>query len=108
MPDKINFLLGHGERLTEQISAPPTNPEKLQPYSFEEAKERLIPMLRASATAMTNLPPLACPNDEAVAILRIHPEFIAKSYFPGRLLRDVGLEAIGSRPARTIPSKWTR
>lgn len=108
MPDRINFLLGHGERLTERISAPATNPEKSQPYSFEEARDRLAPMLRASNAVLRNLPSLACPNDETVAILRIHPEFIAKSYFPSRLLRDVGLEAIGSRPTRATPAKWTR
>ncbi|HKP02856.1 MAG TPA: S8 family peptidase [Chthoniobacterales bacterium] len=38
----------------------------------------------------------------------MHPEFVAKSYFPGRLLQDVGLEAIGSRPTRARPAKWTR
>src|SRR5438552_10822377 len=108
MPDAINFLLGHGERLTEKIPAPATNPEKSQPYSFEEARGRLVPMLIASNAAMKILPPLACPNDEAVAILRMHPEFIAKTYFPNRLLREAGLEAIGSRPTRARPTKWSR
>jgi subtilase family protein len=108
MPDQLNFLLGHGERLTEKIRPPPLNPEKSQPYSFGEAQARLSPMLVAASSEMRKLPALACPADKAVAVLRIHPEFIAKSYFPNRLLREVGLDAVGSRPAKAKPHKWTR
>ncbi|MCA9032321.1 MAG: S8 family peptidase, partial [Planctomycetaceae bacterium] len=32
----------------------------------------------------------------------------AKSYFPTDLLREARMEAIGSRPSRTTPEKWTR
>lgn len=37
-----------------------------------------------------------------------NPEYIAKSYFPHELMRDVGIEVIGSRPKRTVPERRSR
>ena len=108
MPRNVNFLLGCGERLTERIAPPLTSPEKRNPYSLGEAQARLGPMVAGTAMEISNLPEMACPGDKAVAVLRLHPEFIAKSYFPGRLLREIGLEPVGSRPSRLKPQKWNR
>ena len=37
---------------------------------------------------------MQCPNDRAVAILTLNPEYIAKSYFPEKLFESVGLETV--------------
>lgn len=107
MPDR-NFLLGYGERLTEQITPGGREMTKRLPYDFGEAVARLTPMIEATARSLELLPAQACPRDEAVAIVRLHPEFVAKSYYPERLLRELGLETVGSRPSAVQPQKWTR
>jgi len=107
MPDR-NFLLGYGERLTERIVPGRRQVNKRMPYEFGEAVERLTPMLTETVRSIELLPAHACPRDEAVAIVRLHPEFLAKSYYPDQLLRELGLETVGSRPATVQPQKWTK
>lgn len=62
----------------------------------------------ATAGLFDALPDEACPNDQAVAVFTLHPQALSKSAYPGRLLREVGLETIGSRPVRITPEEWTR
>lgn len=102
---KRNFLLGKGERLAEAIPGVKRPMDKLSPYTFEEAKERLAPMVNNVALQVSNLPADACPDDIAVAIITMNPEYIAKSYFPSEFLRTVGLEPIGSRSRIVKPEK---
>lgn len=108
MAKKINYLLGKAERLTEQIKYVSKGGQKEFPYTFAESKKRLIPMLVEAVGKMNELPPQACPNDYAVAMITLNPEFIAKSYFPTDLLRSVGLESIGSRSKQVLPSKKSK
>ena len=103
-----NFLLGKGERLTAEISMKSGGGPKQAPYTFTEARGRLAPMVANTAAKIDNLPPEACPEDQAVISLTLNPEYIAKSYFPSELLHDVGIEVIGSRPRRTTPQKRSR
>jgi Subtilase family len=105
MPTTPNLLLGYGERLTETISVSPHGGPKEPPYTFEEARARLIPMLEHTSRDLLALPSAACPDNRAVAVLTLHPEYLAKSYFPDRLLKSAGLESIGSRPALVTPQK---
>lgn len=105
---KINFLLGKGERLTEQVRVPSGPVDKTAPYTFAEAKSRLLPMLEKVISDIDNLPDDACPDDYAVATITLNPEFIAKSYFPADLLRAVGLSSVGSRPRQITPSKKSK
>lgn len=107
-PERLNFLLGYGERLVERIAAPRTMPNKRHPYSFAQAQERLLPQARATARALDALPLELCPGDEAVALLTLHPSYIAKSFFPDRLLRSAGLDPIGSRARVVTPERHTR
>ena len=81
---------------------------KSHPYTFAEAKDRITPMLARVVRGIDNLPPEACPNDLAVAAVTLNPEYIAKSYFPEKLLETVGLEPIGSRPRRITPEKRSK
>ncbi len=105
---KQNFLLGKGERLTENIIIKGGGGPKEAPYTFGEARARLSPMVTKTSSLIDDLPQAACPADEAVISLTLNPEYIAKSYFPHELLRDVGIEVIGSRPKKTTPEKRSR
>ena len=57
---------------------------------------------------INELPSLACPRNQAVVSLTLHPEYIAKSYYPSKLFRSVDLEVLGSRPRSITPEKSTR
>ncbi len=106
MAKQPNFLLGNGHRLTSPVRVTKMPGEKLAPYPFSEARDRLIGQISAAATDFRDLPDLACPDDYAVGIITLHPEYTAKSYFPVALLREARMEAIGSRPAKVTPVKW--
>jgi hypothetical protein len=105
---KRNFLLGKGERLTSDVIVRSGPPNKQAPYTFGEARERLTPMLMATVEALYDLPDLACPDGQAVASVTLNPEYIAKSYYPADLLRQTGLQTVGSRPRRITPSKKSK
>ena len=108
MPEKRNYLLGYGERLTAPVDIASGGGPKTPPYSFEEARRRLAPMLASAALAFDELPDKACPNGEAVASITLHPEYYAKSHFPGGFLRSGGLRAVGSRARTVRPDKRSR
>ena len=91
MPEKRNYLLGYGERLTAPVEITGGGAEKKPPYSFEEARTRLIPMLKSAAVSLEALPEKACPDGQAVAAVTLHPEYYAKSHYPAGFLREAGL-----------------
>jgi hypothetical protein len=105
MGDNKNYVLGYGERLTEPIPNPKIKPDKKHPYTFEEAIDRLGPRLELVANELYELPDETCPNDESVAIMTLHPAYIAKSYFPEDLLKSFRLRSVGSRPKIIKPQK---
>ena len=105
MAEVKNYLLGYGERLAEKLDPPKTKPNKRDPYTFAEAKTRLAPRLSSLTEAVDELPKAACPQDESVGVITLHPAYLAKSYFPTKLLQAVGLEAIGSRTQHVVPEK---
>ena len=103
-----NFLLGYGEVLTQNVERPRSGAEKVPVYTPAQAEQRLRPQLKRTVADMDGLEAMACPGDHAVAVITLHPQFVAKSYFPGSLLAEVGLRAVGSRPARVRPERWSR
>ncbi|MFT0849671.1 S8 family peptidase [Achromobacter sp. F4_2707] len=105
---QTNFLIGRGELLTHDIKAPKRHPGKAQAYTIQQARKRLAPQFRRTAEALDALSTTACPDDFAVARLMMNPSFIARSYFPTRLLRAVGLESVGSRTVKVTPEAWTK
>jgi Subtilase family len=105
---KRNFLLAKGERLTKDVIIKTGGQPKEAPYTFDEARARLKPMLADVAHRLDTLPAAACPDDSAVASVTLNPEYVAKSYFPSNLLRSVGLTSVGSRPKRVTPQKRSR
>lgn len=105
---KQNFLLGKGEQLATDVVVKRSIGDKEHPYTVEEARQRLTPMLRKVATIIDQLPPDATPKDHVVISLTINPEYIAKSYYPTELLRQTGIEVVGSRPRKITPEKRSK
>lgn len=99
-----NYLIGFGERLVRPISLKTGGGPKRFPYTFEEARTRLLPEWQRAARRIASLPDLACPSDKTVISVMLHPAFLARSYYPSNFLRDLDLHAIGSR-ARALPTK---
>ncbi|MFL5266207.1 MAG: hypothetical protein ACJ8AH_06335 [Stellaceae bacterium] len=97
MAERSNFLIGYGERLASDLAAPTGGAPKRHPYTFAEARERLTPKVKATVKELVDLPAEVCPKDQAVALLTLHPSYLAKSYYPGELLKTYGLETVGSR-----------
>jgi hypothetical protein len=105
---KRNFLLGKGERLIEDVVVVRGGGTKHHPYTFLEARARIAPMLVRAVHGIDQLPAAACPDDRAVATITLNPEYIAKSYFPDKLLETLGLNPVGSRPRRIKPQKRSK
>src|SRR5882724_9776987 len=106
MPRENNFLLGNGEKLTSKVRVPSGGGEKAPAYSFSAARRHARTALEAVLTDLRSLPPAACPDDQGVALMTMHPRYISKSDFPETLLASVGLRAIGSRPRSITPRRW--
>ncbi|HEX8441552.1 S8 family peptidase [Archangium sp.] len=108
MADVKNFLIGEGERLVTRIPAPLRKPpEKWMPYKFLQARQRLSSRVARLSSDLEQAPDALFPGDRAVALLTLHPAFIAKSYFPGGLLKELQLDMVGSRP-RTVTPEVTK
>ncbi len=103
---EYNYLIGFGERLTEPIRPASGGGSPAYPYTFLDAQQRLIPMAESLSIALTELPEKATPAGQAVAAITMHPQFVARSYFPDRILRSFGAEVVGSRPVTITPDCW--
>ncbi len=100
------YLIGQGEKLSEEIARPPRGMgDKAHPYSFAEARRRLAPMWRSAAAAIDELPNLALPCGQAALEVTLHPSYLAKSYYPANLIRELGLSHLGSRAVHIVPNK---
>lgn len=100
------YLIGQGEKLSEEIARPPRGMgDKAHPYTFTEARQRLTTQWQKTGASLRSLPGLACPEGDAAVEITLHPSYLAKSYYPGHLLRDLGLFHLGSRAAHVVPDK---
>src|SRR5579871_3783958 len=108
MAERNNFIIGYGERLASDLAAPVAGGPKAHPYTFAEARKRLSPKVKTAVRELDSLVPEVCPHDQAVALLTLHPTYIAKSYYPTELLRSYHLETVGSRSREIAPEKWAR
>nr|WP_314707251.1 S8 family peptidase [uncultured Comamonas sp.] len=105
---QTNFLIGRGEKLAFSIKGPKKPMIEVPVYSFEYAKAKLVPQLDAAAQSINTLDASACPGDFAVAKLTLNPSYIARSYFPSKLLHAARLRSVGSRTVKITPEKWKR
>ncbi len=108
MAKQPNFLLGNGHRLTSPVKVGKGMEPKAPPYDLGTAKQRLSSQFATAVAEFAELPTAACPDGYAVGLITLHPQYTAKSYFPDDLLNDARMQAIGSRPARVTPEKWTK
>lgn len=106
MARHANPLLGQGERLTTPVTVPRGSGNKQPPYSFSIARQRVAARATTTTTALDALPPAACPDDQAVAVLTMHPRYVSKSDFPLDLINAIGAKAIGSRSRVVKPDEW--
>lgn len=108
MAERTNFLIGYGERLASPIQSPLGGAPKRHPYSFSEARRRLAPKVKTTAQEIASLPEEVCPGDQSVALVTLHPTYLAKTYYPADLLKTYGLDTVGSRSREVSAEKWTR
>jgi hypothetical protein len=108
MAGPSNYLIGYGERLASDLIPPGGGAAKRHPYSFTESRKRLAPKIAVAVKELTDLPREVCPRDEAVALITLHPAYLAKTYYPAELLKTYGLDTIGSRSREIVPEKSTK
>ena len=107
-PQPPRYLLGATNDISRAVDRSSGGRPKEMPYTLGEARRYLLPMANAVAARVTELPAPAWPRDEAVVAVTLHPQLIAKTYFPSGLFDAVGLRAVGSRARRIVPKQWTR
>lgn len=102
------FLIGFGERLTAPTDPQSTGPGGPDPYTLEEARQRIGAMAGTTAARAGRLTARACPGDRTVAAVTLHPSFLSKSGFPQALMDTGGFRHLGSRPSFVIPEQQAR
>ena len=102
-----NLLLGHGENLVSNLLPPKHGgSDKDHPYkSRDEVYDRLRPEMERTLGYISNLASEYCPFDKSVFRLALHPQYLAKSYFPVEILRAFALEVIGSKFVTVNPAR---
>jgi hypothetical protein len=106
--NQTNFLIGRGELLAYDIKGPRRGMDKVEVYTLQQARNRLMLQFDNVAANLDNLPDNSCPGDLGVARLALNPSYIARSYFPVAMLRSTGLESIGSRIIKLTPQSWSK
>lgn len=105
MSNNKNMLLGFGETLTVPISLKKSGGPKKKPYTYEENKKVILKQLEQLILSINKISPDALPDGKAVSKFVLHPTFLAKSYFPIKLLKSFSLECIGSKSLKIMPRK---
>lgn len=100
-----NMLLGYGETLTSPVILNTGGGPKNKPYTYEENKPVIVAQLNEVISEINNTLPLAMPEGKAVVKFVLHPAFLAKSYFPVKLLNKFSLQNIGSKAVSIKPRK---
>ncbi len=75
-----NFLLGRGENLTADFDYRSGGGGKHIPLTFDKAIELLTPKIKSTEAEIRSLPKEACPNDNGVFQITLHPTFMARSH----------------------------
>jgi len=107
MPTR-NLLIGNGERLFSEGEWVRNGRLKPNPYTLQQQRQILHPALQSLTQLATSADLRCAPRGEICGKITLHPQFLAKSYFPQLLLRQSGLRLIGSRSALVRPRAMVR
>ena len=102
-----NLLLGCGENLVTDLPKRKFGGgEREHPYKDpDEVYERLCPQMIRTLDYLSKLDAKYCPDDHSVFRIDLHPAYLAKSYFPTRLLTKFDLRPVGSKFIPIVPKK---
>jgi hypothetical protein len=103
-----NLLFGQGERLFTDGIWKRGPGDKPPPYTIEQQRSLFHDSLQAIASVALEAPRELAPRGEVCAKITLHPQFLAKSYFPDVLLRQSGLRLVGSRATELKPRAMAR
>lgn len=103
-----NLIIGQGERLFQDGVWPPPQGDKPEPYTRTQQQSALLPTLARLAETARTRSARSAPRGEIAAKITIHPQFLAKSYFPDSLLQQSGLRLIGSRAKDITPRRMVK
>ena len=103
MTKDVRFILGLGEKLTSGVDVPRGGGEKSRPYTLNQSLKALMPLFARAIESVQEIPAEACPGDNAVAAVTLHPAFLAKSYFPQTLLKEANLTPVSSKARTVLP-----
>lgn len=107
MAERLNFILGSGERLMEPIPAPGRfMPSRSAPYEPGYARDRLLRPVDEALSTLLATPEGATVDGDAVVTVTLHPQFLAKTSYPAAVLEAAGLRNVGSRRTIVEPEAW--
>lgn len=98
-----NLLLGNGQALVGPTDWPNPGGRKGDVYSLQQARDHLHPQLELFVQSAVRIAPEAAPRGQVVGKVLVHPEYLAKSFFPAGVLRAAGLAHIGTRSKSVAP-----
>src|SRR5690606_7453458 len=101
-----NFIIGYGETLTRRVEIKSGSGAKAHPYSFAEARDKLVSDLARIIKEIDSKPVQQCANGEVVIKFIQHPSYLAKSYYPTQLFKKFGIKDVGSKSVKIKPRKW--
>jgi hypothetical protein len=89
------YLIGKAELLTSPIGPRRGGRSKEPVYTYEESRARL----KGQLESVLEHPISGAKEPDGVCVLKfsLHPNFIAKSYYPKQIMRSMGFESVGSR-----------
>lgn len=100
-----NLLLGGGENLAGRATIVRGGGPKKRPYTLAEVRAELLAPVQGIAATLRSIPVGAKPRGEGVFEMTLHPSFLARSYYPAKLLAATGLRDVGSKEKTIIPRK---
>lgn len=105
---RVNLLLGRGETLLSKVDWPSSGSTKHYPYGIDEQRSALHNGIVDVVQTARQIQKEYAPRGEVTAKLTLHPEFLAKSYFPEVLLNKSNLRLVGSRAVTVQPRALSR
>ncbi|MEW2498125.1 S8 family peptidase [Streptomyces nodosus] len=91
-------ILVGGEQMSEMVDRVSGGGDKFYPFSMAETRRILGPQAKSLRDLAVRIDP-AMRSEHVVFEATLLPNFLANSYFPDRLVKLLGLTALGSRPA---------